>query len=87
MGLFPAATTVNNELMALSDRLIVNGHVDLIFPDSVMGGEIYRRSLVLLLNLAWFKIDKELQLKIEHSSGNAYYFSVVKNDNFVNVQE
>ena len=39
---------MNNDLIALSDHIEINSHVELIYPDSVIGGDLYRRSLIFL---------------------------------------
>ncbi|CAL6062803.1 Uridine_kinase [Hexamita inflata] len=78
-GLFPVAATINNLLVALSDKVSVNCSLNMIYADSVIGGDVYRRSLVFILGMAWFKVFPKVRLEISHSIGHAFYF-VIKNE-------
>ena len=75
-GLFPVAATQNNELVALSDKITINSKIALIYPDSTIGADVYRRSLVFLLNMAWHKLYPNTRLEISHSIGYAFYFII-----------
>lgn len=75
-GYFPVGATVNNQLVALSDKVSVNCTIDLIYPDSTTGADIYRRSLIFLLGMAWNNIFPKIRCDISHSIGHAYYFFV-----------
>eukprot|EP00703_Trepomonas_sp_PC1_P002583 JAP94023.1 Uridine kinase [Trepomonas sp. PC1] len=75
-GSFPVAASMNNQLLALSDSINVSCQLNLIFPDTVIGADIYRRSLIFLLGMAWNNLYQDSLLEISHSIGHAFYFFV-----------
>ncbi|KAH0573760.1 Uridine kinase [Spironucleus salmonicida] len=83
-NLSPTAATMNNELVSLSDKIQITSHIQLVYPDTVSGSSIYRKSLVFLLQMAWNNICPARQLTISHSIGHAFYFKeVCQNDTIV----
>lgn len=73
-GLYPVGATINNQLASLSDKVTINCQINLVYSDSIVGADIYRRSLAFLLYMAWYHIHPETHLTISHSMGHAFYF-------------
>lgn len=48
----------------------------MVYADSIVGADIYRRSLAFLLCMAWYHIHPETHLTISHSMGHAFYFII-----------
>lgn len=66
--------TMNNELVSLSDALVVNGTLVPIPTSSSFGAGCYRQSLVFLLGMAWARLYPHDNLTISLSHGYSYYF-------------
>lgn len=70
------AAFVNNEVRALTYRLLINAEIKPIYIDSPTGQLVYRRSLGFTLAIAAHRALPEHRLLIGHSLGNAYFYSV-----------
>ncbi|MDR2054088.1 MAG: nucleoside kinase [Treponema sp.] len=70
-----AAVKVNNRILPLSGRLVINASLEPVSVDSPAGIEIYRRSLAFLLSVAAWEIFPDRKLVIGHSLGHSYYYS------------
>jgi uridine kinase len=70
-----AAIKVNNEILPLSTRLVVNATVSLVALDSPEGMTAFRRSLPFLLAVAVRQSLQPVRLYIGHSLGNSYYYT------------
>lgn len=76
MGYFPVAVSVNNVLTALSDELHISCTLELIHKDTVIGSNVYRRSLVFLLAMAFNMCYPNYKIEISHGIELQYYFKV-----------
>ncbi|MDR1587813.1 MAG: nucleoside kinase [Treponema sp.] len=70
-----AAVRVNNEILPLETRLVVNCTLEPVPLDSPEGAMIYRRSLAFILAIAARELFPERSLYVGHSLGNSYYYT------------
>ncbi|MCL2793128.1 MAG: nucleoside kinase [Spirochaetaceae bacterium] len=75
---------VNNELVSINFRIVVNCEIKPVSIDSFTGNRIYRDSLCYLLTKSVRKLFPERRLVISNSLSNSYYYHF---DNFSEISE
>ncbi|MDR3248775.1 MAG: nucleoside kinase [Treponema sp.] len=70
-----AAVKVNNEILPLSEELVINAALEAVPLASPEGVMIYRRSLAFLLAMAAKQLFPNRKLYVGHSLGNSYYYT------------
>lgn len=77
----PVAVYYNYELVSLAEQTAVDGHLKLVFPDTQIGADVYRQSLIFLVGMAFTNLIKDQCIQLSHSVGTAFYFKIFDETN------
>ena len=70
------AVSVNNAIFSLNYPLLYNAKIAPVYDNTKSGAEVYRRSLCFLLAAAAHKVYPEAHLRVGHSLGYGYYYTL-----------